>query len=224
MRCDPAAGQPEVTAVIVDFGGVMTQPVTEMFKHFADVVGLSREQSRAVIGAVYRGGAAGDGAIQQLERGAITPEDLEVDLAAAVGAVTGRQVPAAGLFAQLWGALRLDPLMVAGIGRLRRSGVATALLSNSWGADNYPFADLEGVVDAWVISGEVGIRKPDEAIYALALERVGRTPGECAFVDDLAANVDVAVGLGMQGIHHRTAEDTLARLSQLCRLPPDLTG
>lgn len=204
------------TAAILDFGGVMTAPVTTMFKRFATAVGLTREESRAVIASVYVGGPAGDGAIQQLELGVITPEDLEVHLAEGIRAVTGREVAAAGLFHEMWGLLELDPAMVEGVRRLREQGVRTALLSNSWGADNYPFEVLEGVFDVFVISGTEGIRKPDEAIYRRALVRLDLPPQQCAFVDDLIANVEVARRMGVHGILHTSAEETLAQLHDLC--------
>ena len=50
------------------------------------------------------------------------------------------------------------------------------MLSNSWGEDRYDRAQLEALFDTWVISGEVGVRKPDPEIYALAVERIGLPP------------------------------------------------
>ena len=50
------------------------------------------------------------------------------------------------------------------------------MLSNSWGEDRYDRTQLEALFDAWVISGEVGLRKPDPAIYELAAERLGLAP------------------------------------------------
>lgn len=214
-QAEPTSDDP-VVAAILDFGGVMTAPVTTMFKRFARAVGLTTEESRAVIDAVYRGGAAGDGAIQQLELGAIGPAELERHLARAIADVTGRTVPPEGLFHQLWGLLELDAAMVEGIRRLRSAGVRTALLSNSWGADNYPFDALDGVFELYVISGVERVRKPDAEIYRRTLDRLDLRASQCVFVDDLAPNVEVAHGLGMHGIVHRDAVRTLAQLEALC--------
>ncbi|CAN5452666.1 hypothetical protein BH23ACT9_BH23ACT9_08790 [soil metagenome] len=210
---------PDELAVILDFGGVMTGPVTAMFKRFAASTGLTPEQSHAVIGRVYAGGPAGEGPIQQLELGAITPEDLAAHLADAIREVTGRDTPAEGLFEQMWGTLELDATMVEGVRRLRHAGVRTALLSNSWGANNYPFQALEGVFDTLVISGTERIRKPDPAIYRLALQRLDLPASACAFVDDLTANVAVAAELGIHGVLHTDPLDTLGRLQQWACLP-----
>ena len=52
-----------------------------------------------------------------------------------------------------------------------------------------------------VISGLVGLAKPDAAIYELAAERIGVEPGRCFFIDDLAENVEAARAVGMGGHH-----------------------
>jgi HAD superfamily hydrolase (TIGR01509 family) len=65
-----------------------------------------------------------------------------------------------------------------------------------------------------VISGEVGLRKPDPAIYELAAERLGLSPAACVFVDDLPGNLKPARALGMATVLHRgDAAVTLAEVS-----------
>ena len=109
-----------------------------------------------------------------------------------------------------------DDAMVAGVLAARRAGVRTAMLSNSWGEDRYDRAQLEQLFDAWVISGEVGVRKPDAAIYSLAAERIGLPPQECVFVDDLPGNLKPARTLGMATVVHRgDAAETLDEVSGL---------
>lgn len=61
------------------------------------------------------------------------------------------------------------------------------------------FARLEGVV----ISGELGLAKPDAAIYRTACERFGRDPQDFLFIDDSAANIEAARALGFD-THHFT--------------------
>jgi len=56
----------------------------------------------------------------------------------------------------------------------------------------------------------LGVRKPDAAIYRLALDVTQRAPGECLFVDDREPNVEPARALGMTVIHY-TGADQLAR-------------
>ncbi|MEI8286362.1 MAG: HAD-IA family hydrolase [Actinomycetes bacterium] len=52
-----------------------------------------------------------------------------------------------------------------------------------------------------VDSHEVGMLKPNPAIYHLTMESIGATPSRTAFLDDLEANVHAANAIGMHGIH-----------------------
>ena len=57
-----------------------------------------------------------------------------------------------------------------------------------------------------VVSGEVGLIKPDPEIYRLLLERSGRHAADCLFIDDSRVNVVAADKLGFHTIHFRQAE------------------
>jgi 2-haloacid dehalogenase len=95
------------------------------------------------------------------------------------------------------------PETVSVLEALRDAGVRCVGLSN-WGAitfegipDRYPVLDLlEGIV----ISGEVGICKPDPRVFRHCEERFGFTAGQALFVDDSATNVAAAAGLGWDTI------------------------
>ena len=66
-----------------------------------------------------------------------------------------------------------------------------------------------------MISSEVGLRKPDPAIYELAAERIGLPPEACVYVDDLPGNLKPARALGMATVLHRgDAEATLAEVER----------
>lgn len=98
-----------------------------------------------------------------------------------------------------------DPeLMARVVADARRDGVRTAILSNDPGGSGaQALRDLAGpFVDDVVLSGDVGMAKPDPRIYALVAARIGLAPGECVFVDDLVANVRGAAAAGMVGVHH----------------------
>jgi FMN phosphatase YigB (HAD superfamily) len=66
-----------------------------------------------------------------------------------------------------------------------------------------------------VISGEVGLRKPDRAVFLLVAERLGLPPHRCVFVDDTKGNVKAAEAVGMRGIVHERAEVTIGKLRSL---------
>src|ERR1700685_3774527 len=81
--------------------------------------------------------------------------------------------------------------------RVRRAGLKTAMLSNSWGVGAYPADLLAELFDAVVISAEAGMRKPEERIFRHAASLLGLDPAECVFIDDIEANVQAAEALGM---------------------------
>jgi FMN phosphatase YigB (HAD superfamily) len=70
-----------------------------------------------------------------------------------------------------------------------------------------------------VISGEVGMRKPEEEIFLHAASTLGLAPQECVFVDDIEANVAAAVECGMTGVHHAGTASTAAVLQGLLGVP-----
>ena len=65
----------------------------------------------------------------------------------------------------------------------------------------WPLMDFATIFDTIVDSHEVGMRKPNPAIYQLTMDRLGATPSRTAFLDDLEANVHAANALGMHGVH-----------------------
>lgn len=69
--------------------------------------------------------------------------------------------------------------------------------------------------DAVILSHEVGLLKPDAAIYRLAVERTGVPAERVVFIDDLSANVQGAQAAGLQAIHHQSPEQTRAELTKL---------
>src|SRR5699024_12104487 len=104
---------------------------------------------------------------------------------------------------------RFDPVhyMYDVLKDARAACVWTALLSNSWG-NGYPREYFGSTFDEVVISGEVGMRKPEERIYLHTCERLGLRPQDCAFIDDLERNVRTAEALGMTGILHTDVAST----------------
>jgi epoxide hydrolase-like predicted phosphatase len=85
----------------------------------------------------------------------------------------------------------------------RGGGVATGLLTNNAAefADFWrPLLPLDELFDDVVDSSEVGLRKPDPRIYELALERLGTSAAETAFIDDAPGNVDAARRAGLNAV------------------------
>jgi len=162
----------------------------------------------------WLGRDAADGSpVHRLETGELPGADFEKVFAERLSTHDGTPVQAAGLLGRLFAGMRTDPAMFALINDLRAAGIQVGLLSNSWG-NTYPDSLLEAF-DAVVISGEVGLRKPDPVIYRLVLDQLAVPARRCVFVDDVPVNVTAAKELGMHAIRHRDADETRAALEAL---------
>jgi putative hydrolase of the HAD superfamily len=190
--------------LIVDFGGVLTTDVFASFRAFCQVEGLPEDAVREC----FRTDPDARALLAALETGALASAEFEPRFAARLGVSSER------LIDRLFGGMEPDAAMLDGVRAARRAGARTGLLSNSWGdATSYDRALLEELFDTWVISSEVGLRKPDAAIYELAAERLGLPPSACVFVDDLPGNLKPARALGMATVLHRgDAAATLAEV------------
>lgn len=158
--------------------------------------------------------------VHALERGELEVPHFEERLAEELSARVGVVVESAGLLQRMFVHFEHAHDMTGLVRRVRDRGLATALLSNSWG-NHYPEHLWDGMFDVTVISGDVGMRKPEERIFRHTFELMGLAPDECVFIDDLEHNIRAGASLGMPGILHVEYETTLAELSAL--LDADLT-
>jgi len=206
--------------MVIDWGGVLTQPMRDTVRAWIAADQIDWERYVAVVGPWLTDAytANGDGMVNPvhaLERGECTVAEFEVLLAGLLVRTDGGPVLADGLLTRMLSAGRPVPAMYQLIRDLRARGVRTALLSNSWGPTGYPREDFPHLFDAVVISGEVGMRKPEPRIFRHAAELLDLEPEHCVFVDDLEANVTAAVGCGMTGVHHTAPALTQQRLTEL---------
>jgi putative hydrolase of the HAD superfamily len=89
------------------------------------------------------------------------------------------------------------------IARELSSKYFTATINNESRELNQYRIETFGLADCFelfVSSCFVGIRKPDDRIYRLALDLVQHAPEDCCFIDDRPGNVEVAVRVGMRTV------------------------
>ncbi|MEP7191596.1 MAG: HAD family phosphatase [Actinomycetota bacterium] len=197
--------------LIVDWGGVLTMPIHAAIERWLEATGVNHNHYGEVVRRWVEPLPGESSPVHRLERGELAVEDFERLLSAAL-AREGSPVEAQGLIGRMFADLAIyEESMTSLVTRARAAGVRTALLSNSWG-NEYDRSDWQEMFDAVVISGEVGMRKPEPAIFELALGRIGLPADECVFVDDMAHNIAAAQQAGLAGIVHRTFDQTAAEL------------
>ncbi len=200
-------------ALLVDYGGVLTHDLGSVLKAADSRSGLPAGTISRVIIDAYRE-PEGQSFVHRFERGELDRDgfrrELQGDLMANGFVLADTDILEDVLFG-----LRPDAEsgMWALVRAARSHGVATGLLSNSWGTGGYPLELLRECFDDLVISGEVGLRKPDPAIFHLACERLEVAPADAIFVDDFEVNITAARALGMTAVLHAgNVEDTAGQL------------
>ena len=195
------------TAVICDFGGVLTTPLIRAMSAYTERAGITlADLGEALVRAAEADG--GRHPLFELECGCISEEEF-------VRRVETQLPEGASLegYREVWFD-HLDPNrpMIDFMGRLRREGLRMALLTNNvreweplWRAK---LPELDEIFELVVDSAFVGMRKPDPEIYELTLERMGDgvRAEDCVFIDDTAPNCDTARGLGMYAVHFEDTE------------------
>jgi putative hydrolase of the HAD superfamily len=191
------------TAVIFDFGGVITSSPFEAFARF--------EAERGFPDGTIRGLNATDpdnNAWARFERAEILPAEFDAQFSrqaqAAGYAISGHDV-----LALLSGEIR--PAMVAMLDQLKAEGYILGCITNNVpagkGAGMAGTAEKAEAVaaimarfDHIIESSKAGIRKPDPRIYQMMCDALAVSPEACIYLDDLGINCKPAATLGMYAI------------------------
>lgn len=204
----------DITAVLWDFGGVLTTSPFEAFNAYEEEAGLPPDLIRTINAT-----DPDDNAWARLERS-------EVDLAGfaelfeAEAAALGHRVDGRRVIGCLSGDLR--PRVVEALRRCAarlRVGCITNNVRTGGGpgmADSIDRrranAEVMALFEVVIESSRVGLRKPDPRIYELACAELGVEPEQCVYLDDLGINCKPAAALGMTAIKVVDPEQALADL------------
>jgi len=200
-----------IRAVVFDLGGVL-----ERIDDFDAVVtaawhgrlGMSREEFRAALDAVDPFKLSETGQMSEAEWAARCGSYLRLS------PVQQREF-AADVWD--WYCGELDDELMAFAASLK-SRARTAIISNSVdGARREELARyaLDEIFDPIIYSHEVGLAKPDPAIFRLACSLMDVPPTQMIFVDDVPGHVAAARGLGIHAIAHRRTPETIAEVNSL---------
>ncbi len=199
-----AAPTRPLRGAVFDLGGVMTEPLGRHRKQIDDplhveVLHFFLNEFRDVYHL-----PTGAHDLHLLETGKISDDEFFDRMVARHVAAGGSPVDARTAQRIVFGkGLVACGAMIDAVRQVKGAGYRTALLTNISRAGEPMWRSLlpvEELFDVVVDSSQVGLRKPDPAIYLLTCERLGLSPQECLFVDDLRCNVDAATELGMTTI------------------------
>ncbi|GAA1402453.1 HAD-IA family hydrolase [Kitasatospora putterlickiae] len=208
----PADG---IDTVVLDYGGVLTNPLAETFTEFGVRTGLDLQ----AVGTAFAAATAryGISPMAELEVAAITEQEFTERLLAelplrSAAALGGRP------FGELWfQGRRANAELVDFVRQLKSNGYRTALLTNNvvewrprWQA-TLPVAEIFDVV---VDSSAERVRKPDPELYLRLLRRLDTPAGRCLFIDDTAENLDAAARLGFHTVLFENTAQTIREVSE----------
>lgn len=204
---------PDIRAVIFDWGGVLQDiPDDSHIAEWERRLGLEPGTlPDALWGEVWR----------HLSVGAITNEEYVQHVSERLGFPGAEETER--FTAEFYAGEPFNPEIVDAV-RALRGRYKVALLSNAWpGQDEWLLEqfglDVCSEFDAYINSADVGLRKPDAAIFHLALDRLGVEPQQTILVDDLLRNVDAARELGMHTLQFVDPATSLADLGLLLGHP-----
>lgn len=92
---------------------------------------------------------------------------------------------------------------------LKEKGYGVYGLTN-WSRETFPLIRdtyrIFSKLDGFVVSGEEMIKKPDQRLYKILLDRYSLNPEECIFIDDSQANLDGGEAVGIRGVLFKSPE------------------
>jgi putative hydrolase of the HAD superfamily len=207
-----------VQAIISDFGGVLTSPLLESFAGLMQSSGISLE---AVGKAMARiADRSGSNPLFELETGRMTEAAFFAAIEGELSAAGGGTVVLDGFGERYFQQLRPNEPMIEYMRELRGRGHRMAICTNNireWEAHWRAMFPVDEIFDVVVDSAFVGSRKPEPRIYEITLERLGTSPEEALFIDDVELNCEGARELGITAIRFRSTEQAIEQIEAALR-------
>jgi putative hydrolase of the HAD superfamily len=203
-----------ITAVVSDFGGVLTSPLREAFTAFEERSGISVKDLGAAMAAITE--RTGANPLIELETGRMTEAAFLGALGEELTSHLGRPISLEGFGEDYFRHMQPNVAMIELMRDLRHRGYRMAICTNNvreWEPRWRSMLPVDEIFELVVDSGFVGVRKPDPAIYAIVLEQLGVAASETLFVDDIDVNCAAARELGMTAVQFHDTEQAIAEIA-----------
>lgn len=206
------------TAIIFDFGGVVTSSPFEAFNRLEEARGFRKDSIRRINSTNPDGNAWA-----LFERAEIDAAQFDM-LFANEAAMLDIDLRGADVLQCLAGDVR--PQVVEAIDRLRKSGFQLGCITNNVPAGKGAgmalddtradeIAAVMGRFDHVIESSKAGVRKPDPRIYEMMCKALSVPPERCIYLDDLGINCKPAAAMGMTAIKVTSGPQALDALEKL---------
>jgi putative hydrolase of the HAD superfamily len=199
-----------IQAIVSDFIGVLTTPISGVFTQFQEEAGIPPETLRVALDRATE--RSGLNPLFELECGRMSEHDFLGVLEHEMEGSLGRRVSMRAFTDHYWAGLTHNDGLVSFLRDARDAGYRLALLTNNvqeWEPRWRPKWPIDELFETVVDSGFVGMRKPDPEIFALTLARLDLPAGACVFIDDLEHNVVAARECGLHAVHFRDTEQAI---------------
>jgi len=199
----------QFNAVLFDLGGVVFDSPLDGFARYEQEIGLPANFIRTLNST-----NSDTNAWARFERGELS-RDAFIEVFEAEAAAAGHRLEGQRVLETLKGDLR--PVMLEALRRLRQSRFRTAAVTNNvapMASGDRDVSELLSLFDVVVESSVVGVRKPEEAFYKIALDALDARAEECVYLDDLGVNLKPARAMGMTTIKVLDADDAIAELEE----------
>ncbi len=203
-----------ITAVLWDFGGVLTTSPFESFNRYEKEKGLPENFLRTVNAT-----NPNDNAWAKFERSKVSAAEFD-QLFLAESTALGHPVAGSDVIKLLSGSLR--PRMIAALEQIGKTHQCVCLTNNVPAgkgpgmsrseAEQKAVLDVMSLFDQVIESSKIGMRKPDPQIYTYTCEQMGVSPEEILYLDDLGVNLKPAAAMGMTTIKVVSEEQALKDL------------
>jgi glucose-1-phosphatase len=153
-----------------------------------------------------------NGAINPFDAGKLSPEEFFQSLKESLQLSISFEA-----FVPIWNEIFVEDREVSEIIRFLKGKWRLGLLSNTdslhfhYIVSTFP---IVSTLEKWILSYEVGFKKPDAQIFQRAMEWASVEPEKILFIDDTKGHVEAAISLGMQGVHFISAAKLREELFQ----------
>jgi putative hydrolase of the HAD superfamily len=195
-----------ITTVIFDFGMVISSfEVAQFLRNLVPITGKSVEELKQVLAVVRE-------FVVDYETGLVTTDEFVAKVLSAT------RLPISGEEFRLAYNNIFTPIpFTSELIRRLKPRYRLGLLSNTseWHFQHaIKTVEVFPLFDAVTLSFEVKAMKPAEAIYRDMLSKLGATPQECVYIDDLPENIESAARLGMHAIRYVSPDQIVADLQK----------